>query len=217
MSDDVPASAPSPGPSSPPAPGPAPGGGPRRALSGGVLNAPLVLLAAAVVLAAGLAPVEPGEAFGLPAHPLLVHVPVVLVPLLSAAVAALAARPAWRLRFGVAAGGALVAVMAATMLAAGAGEALRDARAGGGPVPAAVAEHGELGGQLRVLVVALTVVFLAVLVLDARRARVPEPGRAAVLAGRAAAALVVVLAVLALVWVVRAGHAGAELTWGHAD
>ncbi|MFC0042663.1 DUF2231 domain-containing protein [Actinomadura rayongensis] len=213
MSDDATAPAPSPGPVPSAPPASRPDGAPRPGPFGIPLNAPVLLLAAAVVLAAALAPVEPQDAFGLPAHPLLVHVPVVLVPLLSAAAAALAVRPAWRLRFGAATGGALVAVMAATMLAAGAGEALRDERTGGGPVPHAVAEHGELGGQLRVLVVALTLVFLALLILDARRA--PEPGRAAVLTGRAAAALVVVLALLALVWVVRTGHAGAELTWGH--
>ena len=48
----------------------------------------------AAVLSLGLWPVEIHSAFGLPAHPLLIHVPVVFVPILGLAALAVIVRPA---------------------------------------------------------------------------------------------------------------------------
>src|SRR4051812_49949248 len=65
----------------------------------------VLLLVATVVVAVAAAPIELSTAFGLPAHALLLHIPVVLVPILAGVVIALAVRPVWRGRDGVAAGG----------------------------------------------------------------------------------------------------------------
>jgi hypothetical protein len=93
-----------------------------------LLDPCVLLLPATVLLAAILLPFQPSRAFGLPAHPLLVHIPVVLVPLLGVAVVVLALRPAWRARYGPAAAVSAVVTMVGAILAAGAGEALRDRR-----------------------------------------------------------------------------------------
>ena len=55
---------------------------------------------------------EINNLFGLPAHPLLVHAPIVLVPLCLVAAIFMAAKPEWRRRFGVPT--AVLAVVAAT-------------------------------------------------------------------------------------------------------
>src|SRR3954466_11487447 len=82
------------------------------------------------------------EAFGLPAHPLLLHVPVVLIPLLVLGTVAVIARPAWRERFGLAWGTLAAVSLAGTVLTAGAGEAfLEDRRF----VPNVLHEHQEAG------------------------------------------------------------------------
>jgi len=44
--------------------------------------------------------VELEELFGLPAHPLLVHMPVVIIPLAGVIAVVFAFRPAWLDRFG---------------------------------------------------------------------------------------------------------------------
>ena len=64
--------------------------------------------------------------FGLPAHPLLVHAPIVLVPLCLVAAVLMAVKPEWRRRFAVPT--AVVAVVAAVsvQLAEGSGEALEE-------------------------------------------------------------------------------------------
>src|SRR3954452_24462816 len=84
------------------------------------------IVAAAAVLALVLWPVEIHTAFGLPAHPLILHVPVVFVPLLGLAAIALAIRP--RERFALPVAAFSVVTLAATLLTVGAGEAFKDDR-----------------------------------------------------------------------------------------
>ena len=69
---------------------------------------------------------EINDLFGLPAHPLLVHAPIVLVPLCFVAAIFMAAKPEWRRRFGIPT--AVLAVVAAisVQLAEGSGEALEE-------------------------------------------------------------------------------------------
>ena len=59
---------------------------------------PIVAVAAVVSLA--LWPIEIHRAFGLPAHPLLIHVPVVFIPILGLAVMAVAFTFRWFERYG---------------------------------------------------------------------------------------------------------------------
>jgi hypothetical protein len=229
----------------------------------------VLLLAATVVVAAVLLPFQLSNAFGLPAHPLLLHVPVVLVPVLSVVTVALAVRPAWRLRFGLSAGVLAIVTMAGTILTAGAGEALKkqqDSRPKGGGMPgqggrmpgqggampgqggampgqgggmpgqggrmpgqgggmpgqgggnqsesAQLTQHANLGSELRILVILLAVVLIILVILERYRAIASTGFLSRPLPATAVAAVVAVIAVVSLIWVIRTGHAGAEMTWG---
>lgn len=159
--------------------------------------------------------VELKQIGGLPAHPLLLHVPVVLIPILSGAAIALMVRPQWRRRYGLAVGALGVVALIFTVLAAGAGEAFRESR----PIFASPAlnEHAELGDQLKAVMFLFVGALLAFLAADLRKgpaflARLAEylhrPG-----AERISRIGILLLAVIALVWVVRTGHEGAEVAW----
>jgi uncharacterized membrane protein len=152
------------------------------------------------------------RAFGLPAHPLVLHVPVVLVPVAGIAALALVARPAWMDRYGLALGVLAVASTAATILTVGAGKAFRADREQGGGFGGAggeeshrLAEHAQSGQNLQIVVIAFTVALLVALL--ARRHR-PSGAATAILR-----VVVAMLAVLAVFFVIRTGHLGAQLTW----
>jgi uncharacterized membrane protein len=171
----------------------------------------LVLLGL-TVLSLALIPVHIHEAFGLPAHPLLLHVPVVLVPVAGLAALALVPRPPWMDRYGLALGVLAVAATAATILTVGAGQAFRADRrqgfggfGGGGGEGGRLAEHAQAGENLRLVIVAFTIALLVMLLL--RRLRRGGPA-VAILRGAVA-----VLAILAVFFVIRTGHLGAQLTW----
>jgi hypothetical protein len=166
----------------------------------------LILLGLAVLTLA-LIPLKVHRAFGLPAHPLIIHVPVILVPLVGLAALALVARPAWMERWGIATGVFTVGALGGTILAVGAGQALRDDRGGGGGMGGGrIAEHAEAGENLRIVMVLFALALLAT--LWARRRNL--------LAGApfvAARVVVAILAVLAIFFVIRTGHLGAQATW----
>jgi hypothetical protein len=212
---------------------------PRRSF----LTDPSILLVAATLVVAGvLLPIKISNAFGLPAHPLLLHVPVVLVPVLSVVSVALAVRPAWRLRFGLSAGVLAIVTMAGTILTAGAGEALKkqqDSRPRGGGMPgqgggmpeqgggmprqgggnqdesAQLSQHANLGSELRILVILLAVALVILVILERYRAIASTGFLSRPLPATAVAAVAAVVAVVSLIWVIRTGHAGAQMTWGH--
>jgi hypothetical protein len=168
-----------------------------------------------VALAASFAllPIKLDRLWGLPAHPLLLHAPVILIPILAMAVVAGVARPAWRRRYGVGVAALAIVALGSTFLAAGAGEKFKDqrdamrARFGGGEDPA-LHRHAELAGTLRVIMVVAVIAIVALVVLDRMARAIP----AAAITGLAVAALITSL--LAGVWTVRTGHAGAKVTWG---
>jgi hypothetical protein len=62
---------------------------------------------------------------GLPAHPLFLHVPVILIPVVGVAALVLAARPAWFPRHGVWVTLVTVVALGSLNLTMGAGKALR--------------------------------------------------------------------------------------------
>jgi predicted membrane protein DUF2231 len=212
---------------------------PRRSF---LTDPSVLLLAATVVVAAALLPIELSNAFGLPAHPLLLHVPVVLVPVLSVVTVALAVRPAWRLRFGLSASVFAIVTMAGTILTAGAGEALKnqqDSRPRGGGMSgqgggmprqgggmpqqrsgnqdesAQLSQHADLGSQLRIMVILLAVALVILVILQRYRAIASTGFLSRPLPATAVAAVAAVVAVVSLIWVIRTGHLGAEMTWGH--
>jgi uncharacterized membrane protein len=153
------------------------------------------------------------EVLGLPAHPLLVHAPVVLIPLAFAgSVLAVVWRRHRRVLLVVVAGFALAGGVMA-YLAAGAGESLEDRLEDGGaltePEEERVEDHETAGQRAEWASVAFAVVAVVA-------------GGAAAVGGdrRSRSPVVPVLAVLSLVAggvattaVVLAGHSGATAVW----
>lgn len=143
--------------------------------------------------------------FGLPAHPLLVHAPVVLIPILLAAIVALTVKPQWRAKGGPYLAAGAIGIFVLCVLAAGSGEKL-EARVGEGPL---VEEHAELGEQLRLIALFLALAVTAWVL--ATRAAVKNTALTAIVTPLAVAS--VALGALATVWDVRTGHAGAKAVW----
>lgn len=168
------------------------------------------------------------QLFGLPAHPLVVHAPVVLIPLAVIGALAMMTRPRWYHRFrwpvlAIAAVGTLGAI-----ISAGSGEELEEAVEGSASSAArhAIHEHAEAGELARTLSIVFLVA-LAVWVLvpwwSERRNRsathasvgaaVAQPAtgsrwlRTVLMVGVGATA------VASLVTIVEAGHSGASSVW----
>jgi Predicted membrane protein (DUF2231) len=153
---------------------------------------------------------------GVPAHPLIVHVPVVFIPLTLVVAVAAVAWPRGRRPLSLAAlGCALVGALGA-QLATMSGEGLEEqVRA-----TSLVHQHADLGEATR------TLSFVMVVAAAAYCARVwvdvlpPPIGRRleGLLAPRAVgtglAVALLLTAVLTTTWAVRAGHKGAEAAWG---
>ncbi|MCU1449089.1 MAG: hypothetical protein JWP02_1259 [Acidimicrobiales bacterium] len=142
--------------------------------------------------------------FGLPAHPLLVHIPIVLIPLVGLGAVAIAVSRSMRDRLGwivvALAGVALVGVQ----LAIGSGEALEHSV----PRSAALTRHTDLAGTMRPLALLLFVAVGALMLADRH---LTSARRRHWLA--AVAVLTVISAGAANVWIVRLGHNGARATW----
>jgi hypothetical protein len=166
------------------------------------------IVAVAAVLAQGLWFLEIHTAFGLPAHPLIIHLPVIFVPVLGLATLAIAVSGRLFDRFLLPVAAFSVVTMAATILAAGAGEAFREDREAAMPPGAGAAEmstlndHADAGSTLRLAMVVLTLVLVSGLFTKSNAVRI------------ALRVLAVVLALTAVFFVIRTGHLGAKLAWG---
>jgi hypothetical protein len=142
---------------------------------------------------------------GLPAHPLLVHAVVVLVPLAALGAVTISVRPAWNRPYGPLVAAAALAAAGAATLAYFAGQQLRDAiDITPGFVPV-IDEHARRGlwAVLAVWPFAVLAVVTAVLALRSRRR-----------AGRVAGVLSALAGIAALVTTVLAGHSGSAAVWG---
>jgi len=162
--------------------------------------------------------VELEKIFGLPAHPLLVHAPVILIPLCAIGAIWIAISPTWRHRIGwivlVLAGGAV----GASQLAAGSGEALQDAM---DKDTALVERHADLGDTFVWFALVFFLAVLALMAWDTMQRRkaaaageepdLHELGRSGI--AIALAVLVIVTAVGASFRVYQVGHSGAESVW----
>jgi uncharacterized membrane protein len=159
----------------------------------------------------------PNTVFGLPAHPLLVHVPVVLIPLAALGALAIALRPSWRERFGLLVLGVAGVATIGAFLAASAGESLEEdihSRS------STLHEHVEWGDRAKIVALVFFVATLALVAHDwwlrreaGRRsvgaaARRPPRWLAATLAG--ATIVTAIAATGAITW---AGHLGAKAAW----
>jgi hypothetical protein len=167
---------------------------------------------------------EIGRLFGLPAHPLIVHAVVVLVPLCSLGVAMSAIWPAARWRLAWVILGLTIITVAMVPLATGSGEALEEMVKENGLVQ----RHAALGDEYLPYAFALLVGAVAVAVLQwvegsrARQGRshAGDSGDGSSRRRRAPRWLVIVVAVVALlgsaaatVQMVRVGHSGAVAVW----
>ncbi len=156
--------------------------------------------------------------FDLPAHPLLVHAPVVLLPIAAILMVMFAVKPGWRL----AAGWwplALVGVTVVLLLGAKeSGEALIEAydRANGeGAVD--IKLHESLAETT--FVMTLVWFFLLAALTAVERLEGLRTGALAFVATNTRARqalgwLVAVVGLFAMVWMIRTGHEGAKSVWG---
>lgn len=146
------------------------------------------------------------ELFGLPAHPLVVHAAVVLLPLAALLTVICAAVPRARRWYApVAVGLALVAVVAVG-LAQGSGEALEERV----DETELVEEHTEKGEQVlpwAIAVLATAAAVTAIPVLTRRRPSIPSR------TVTAAAVAISLIAGVGATWTVDVGHSGAKATW----
>ena len=150
---------------------------------------------------------------GLPVHPLIVHLPVMLIPLTLILAILAVAWPRGRRVLSVVVLIGATASMLGAQLAVMSGESLQE-RVRETP---AVEQHAELGEATRTFAILM---FLAAVAFVVREWKDRLPGGErldALLAPRAVGvALGVVLvatALLTTVWVVRTGHEGAKATW----
>jgi hypothetical protein len=175
-------------------------------------------LAVLAVLSLALIPVHITTIYsGLPAHPLFLHVPVMLIPIAALGALAFSIRPRWFTQYGVALVTITVIALASLFLTMGAGSALRNAlglKGGFGPGEL-IARHEHAADILRLLFMAFTVVILVTLL--AHRRPIGSPGVDQLLArSDVRMALRVILSVLALasiyfVW--HTGDLGAKAVW----
>jgi uncharacterized membrane protein len=153
--------------------------------------------------------------FGLPAHPLFVHIPVVLIPLTAIGAIALACSARARDQFGWLVLAIAVVAGISTQLAIESGKALRHSV----PQSAALRRHVHTAESIRPLILLLFLVALGVMLLD-RRARGVWPfagdRRAPALGSTARAALIGLTALVAVGTTARLfqiGDSGAKATW----
>ena len=147
---------------------------------------------------------------GLPVHPLVVHAVVVLLPLSTLGVIAIAVRPAWRRPYGLLVVGCTALATVMIPVATSSGEALEERVGNPG-------EHAELGDQL--IWFALPMLLLAAVLwwLDRRSATTTAASTARTTSAgmvRTVAALAVVAALATSVQVYRVGDSGARSAWG---
>lgn len=139
---------------------------------------------------------------GVPAHPLLVHAVVVLLPLAALGSVAVAVRPAWARPYGLLVAAGALGGAATAVLARIAGEQLEDAieiTPGFEPV---IDQHERFGTLTVVAAWPFALLAVAAYLL-ARRDR-----------GRVVGVLAAVAGVVAVVATVLAGHSGAAAVWG---
>jgi hypothetical protein len=146
--------------------------------------------------------VIPETVFGLPAHPLIVHAPVILVPLATLGVIAIVVVPRWRERYG-----SLVAILAvvaflSTIAAYLSGENFEETFEGaGGSLGEKIEAHEALGKTMPWFGLGLAIVAVGFVLLVRRGA-----AKNVILV---AAVVAVVVSGAATVQLIRTGHAGA--------
>ena len=123
---------------------------------------------------------------GLPAHPLFVHVPVVVIPMTLVAAVALVVRPDWMRRYGIALSLASIVAMSSVFLTMQAGGALESALHLHGEAARLISEHSQAAHILAIVYTAFTA--LVILAFAATRISGGRPTGLAIADRRALAA-----------------------------
>lgn len=151
--------------------------------------------------------------FGLPAHALLVHAAVILVPVAALALVATGWRRSWRHAYAVPVALLGVAGSISAFLAKESGEPLEHAVrrvAGEQGIQARFGDHPEQGDTAMLFAMLFTlalVLYAVAALLQPRWQKLPA------WAGPASYGLAVVVAIPAVITMVAAGHSGAALVW----
>lgn len=153
--------------------------------------------------------------FGLPAHPLLAHVPVVLVPLCAIG-AVLMCWPRLRRSIGWWVCGLLVVTGIATQLAISAGKDLEEYVR----ESSLVHEHTRMGENIRPWLLLMFLALVGVMLVDRavrRRSAASvdgaDSGRGLRIAGVVLSALAIVFSAMSAYWIYRIGHSGSKAVW----
>jgi uncharacterized membrane protein len=145
--------------------------------------------------------------FGLPAHVLLVHIPIVLIPLAVIGALGLWWEP-WRRRFGIATAVVLIVAGISTQLAISTGQTLK----GQLESTALLRAHTSIAENIRPFLLLFFVALAAFLYFERRQRDVgPVSMRNPILVGTFAATLL--FAGVSIYWVQRIGHTGAKAVW----
>jgi hypothetical protein len=157
---------------------------------------------------------------GLPAHPLIIHVPVVLIPLSILGALACLLRPAWFLRYGILLCSVAIVAMSSIFLAMQAGSALRGLLHLHGQAAHLVNEHSQAANVLAFVFIAFTAILI--LTFSATRISGDAGPTGLSIVDRTLSArstlpvlrvLLVVLALAAAFCVFRVGDLGAKAVW----
>ena len=156
---------------------------------------------------------------GLPAHPLFVHVPVILIPVTIVAGIVFMVRPQWLGRWGIALCLVSIVAMSSVFLAMQAGGALENVLHLHGEAATLISEHSQAAHILAIVYTAFTA-FLIVAFAAARISGGRPTGLAIVdrplsppVVLAALRVAVVVLAIVAGFFVFRTGDLGAKAVW----
>lgn len=93
---------------------------------------------------------------GLPAHPLFIHVPVVLIPTTVVAAVVFVIKPSWLSRYGIALAAVSIVAMSSVFLAMQAGAALRGVLDVQGPAASLISQHSQAAHILAIVYVLFT-------------------------------------------------------------
>lgn len=156
---------------------------------------------------------------GLPAHPLFLHVPVMLVPITVVAAIVLMVRPDWFERYGIALAIVSVITMSSIFITMQAGGALQSALDLHGEAAHLIDEHSQSANILAIVYILFTAT--VIVTFAARRISQGRPTGLAIVdrllsppaVFTALRILVVVLAIGSVGMVARTGDLGAKAVW----
>jgi uncharacterized membrane protein len=157
---------------------------------------------------------------GLPAHPLIVHVPVVLIPLSIIGALACVYRPAWFGRYGILLCCIAIVAMSSIFLAMQAGSALQGLLHLHGQAAHLISEHSQAANILAFVFIAFTAILILTFSATRISGEMGPTGQALVdrtLSSRSTLVTLrvtlVVLALAAAFCVFRVGDLGAKAVW----